>query len=73
MYIPRELDVLSTLKKKSLFLFGPRQTGKTSLIRNTLGDFRVYDLLDSDIFLALSREPKRLEQELGKDENSHNR
>ncbi len=68
MYIPRELDVLSTLKKKSLFLFGPRQTGKTSLIRNTLGNFRVYDLLDSDIFLTLSREPKRLEQELKKDE-----
>lgn len=64
----RSLDVLSCLKQKSLFLFGPRQTGKTSLINETLGDFRVYDLLDSDIYLTLSREPKRLEQELKKNE-----
>jgi predicted AAA+ superfamily ATPase len=64
MYIPRELDILSSLKSKSLFLFGPRQTGKTSLIRETLGKFRVYDLLDNDIYLTLSREPKRLRQEL---------
>ncbi len=64
MYIPRYLDVLSCLQQRSLFLFGPRQTGKTSLVHKTLGDFRVYDLLDSDIYLTLSREPKRLEQEL---------
>jgi AAA+ ATPase superfamily predicted ATPase len=64
MYIPRYLDVLSCLQQKSLFLFGPRQTGKTSLVHKTLGNFRVYDLLDSDIYMTLSREPKRLEQEL---------
>jgi predicted AAA+ superfamily ATPase len=64
MYISRELDILSSVKSKSLFLFGPRQTGKTSLIRETLGKFRVYDLLDNDIYLTLSREPKRLRQEL---------
>jgi uncharacterized protein len=64
MYIPRKIDILHILKKKSLFLFGPRQTGKTSLIAKQLGGFRVYDLLDSDVYLTLSREPKRLEQEL---------
>ena len=64
MYIPRQIEILSRLKKKSLFLLGPRQTGKTSLITQTLGKFRTYDLLDSDVYLTLSREPKRLEQEL---------
>ena len=68
MYVPRYLDILACLKQKSLFLFGPRQTGKTSLINETLGGFRVYDLLDSDVYLTLSREPKRLEQELRKNE-----
>lgn len=64
MYIPRYLDLKSALKKKSLFLFGPRQTGKSWLIGNTLSKYRVYDLLDSDVYLSLSREPKRLEQEI---------
>ncbi len=64
MYIQRKIDILPILEKKSLFLFGPRQTGKTSLIKNTLPGIRVYDLLDSDIYLTLSREPKRLEEEL---------
>ena len=64
MYIPRQIDIYNTLKKKSIFLFGPRQTGKSCLINNTLSKFRVYDMLDSEIYLTLSREPKRLEQEI---------
>lgn len=64
MYISRQIDLCSELKKKSLFLFGPRQTGKSSLISNSLGKFRVYDMLDSDVYLTLSRDPKRLEQEI---------
>ena len=34
VYIERVLDLPSLLQKKSHFLFGPRQTGKTSLIRD---------------------------------------
>ena len=64
MYIPRQIDIYNELKKKSLFLFGPRQTGKSCLIANTLSKFRTYDMLDSDIYLTLSREPKRLEREI---------
>jgi len=67
-YIDRIIDLKSILQKKSCFLFGPRQTGKTSLIRHTLSEYRVYDLLDSDVFLKLSRSPKRLEQELVENE-----
>jgi uncharacterized protein len=64
MYIPRIINMRKDLEQKSHFLFGARQTGKTSIIRNQLNNYRVYDLLDSDVYLTLSREPKRLEQEL---------
>jgi len=63
-YIERILNLPPLLDKKSHFLFGPRQTGKTFLIQNTLKEARVYDLLDSSIFLALSRNPGRIAQEL---------
>jgi uncharacterized protein len=51
--------------RKSLFLLGPRQTGKTALVRHALPSARVYDLLDTDVFLALSQRPARLGEELG--------
>ncbi|MDA8156492.1 MAG: AAA family ATPase [Actinomycetota bacterium] len=47
-----------------MFLLGPRQTGKTSLIRHTLSKAKVYDLLDTSIFLSMSQNPGRLAQEL---------
>ncbi len=37
-YIKRVLDIETKLKSKSLFLFGPRQTGKSSLIANQIQD-----------------------------------
>src|SRR6266403_1807810 len=64
LYIPRTLDPSSLLEKKSHFLFGPRQTDKSSLIRHTVSGVRVYDLLDFSMYLALSQNPGRLEQEL---------
>ncbi len=68
MYISRQLDLSSVLPKKSCFLFGPRQTGKTSLIRNTLARHRYYNLLQTDVYLKLSRAPQRLRQEITGDE-----
>jgi predicted AAA+ superfamily ATPase len=64
VYIPRRLRLKDILDHKSCFLFGPRQTGKSSLIRHTLPDVRSYNLLDSTDFLSLSQNPKQLEQEL---------
>ena len=64
LYIDRTLSLPALMEKKSLFLLGPRQTGKTSLIRHTLKGARVYDLLDTSVFLALSQNPGRLAQEL---------
>lgn len=62
-YIPRAVDLAGLLQKKSCFLFGPRQTGKSSLIRHTLAPQRTYNLLDSETYLKLSRSPRRLREE----------
>lgn len=63
-YVPRLWNPLENLKHKSVLLLGPRQTGKSSLIRHTLRDVRIYNLLDSDVFLKLSRRPARMREEL---------
>ena len=63
-YVQRILDLPALMEKKSHFLFGPRQTGKTSLIHHTLKGVKVYDLLDTSIYLALSQNPGRIWQEL---------
>ncbi len=62
MGIPRELNLLTLLEKKSFFLFGPRSTGKSTLIREQLSDrVQVIDLLDGQTYLRLSSDPSLLE------------
>jgi predicted AAA+ superfamily ATPase len=56
----RILDLSSLAKKKSLFLFGPRSTGKTTLLRQQFPEKRIINLLRSAVFLPLSQEPGRL-------------
>jgi predicted AAA+ superfamily ATPase len=63
-YIHRFFSVERLLGEKSHFLLGPRQTGKTSLISRAENKVRVFDLLDSTVFLDLSVDPGRLEAEL---------
>lgn len=62
--LPRTLDLSALMARKSHFLLGPRQTGKTTLIADALPGVRSYDLLDSRVFLELSRSPQRLVEEL---------
>jgi predicted AAA+ superfamily ATPase len=62
--IDRFVNLQALLEKKSHFLLGPRQTGKTFLVRHTLKNARVYDLLDHAVYLALSQNPGRMAQEL---------
>ena len=64
-WIDRQLDISALLNKRSFFLLGPRQTGKTSLIHHILPDTLFYDLLDSSNYLAFSRNPGRLAEEIG--------
>jgi predicted AAA+ superfamily ATPase len=49
---------------RSIFLFGPRQTGKTTLLRTQFPRARWYDLLESDTFFRLSAKPRILRDEL---------
>jgi predicted AAA+ superfamily ATPase len=58
----RTLNISKLLKHKSFFLFGPRATGKTSLISAQLQDATVFDLLDAEIYNQLLRRPKILEE-----------
>ena len=60
---PRKLDLVSLLKKRSYFLFGPRGTGKSTLVRQALPKARVYDLLDGETFERLLRRPGLLGEE----------
>lgn len=63
--VPRKLDLAARTARKSCFLFGPRQTGKSFLLRSALPGARVYDLLDTQTFLGLAARPGRLAEELG--------
>jgi predicted AAA+ superfamily ATPase len=48
-------------ENNSIFLFGPRGTGKTSWIRAHLPDSIYLDLLDFSLYNSLSAQPNRLE------------
>jgi len=59
--IKRDLNLASRISVKSLFLFGPRATGKTTLIKEQLtGKVLLIDLLKSKYFLPLSQRPSEL-------------
>ncbi len=49
---------------QSIFLFGPRGTGKSTWIRDRFPNTTTYDLLDTGETLRLTREPGALYQEL---------
>ncbi len=66
-YVPRTLDIGSLLKKKSIFLFGPRSTGKTTLVEHQLPNARVYNLLDTRLFSRLVKDPGLMAEETAGD------
>jgi uncharacterized protein len=52
MEIARIIDLKNLLEKKSFFLFGPRATGKSTLVARQLSDSAtIIDLLNSRLFL----------------------
>ncbi len=61
-FIPRRLDLEAIAARKSVFLFGPRQTGKTCLTQNTLQGVKLFNLLDSDTYLTLNHRPAALRE-----------
>ena len=63
----KEFHVTRLLKAPDLsfFLFGPRGVGKTTWLKEVLPDASFFDLLDSSLFLELSRNPDTLEAMIG--------
>lgn len=61
---PRVLDLTNNLKRKSLFLFGPRQTGKSSLLKVNFPDALYIDLLLNDNFSTLLKNPELLRKKV---------
>lgn len=60
----RLLDLDDVLHHRSVFLFGPRQTGKSTLLRARFPQARVFDLLEADTFRQLSAYPETMRQTL---------
>ncbi len=62
----RKLDLQKILKQNNFFLFGPRSTGKSFLIKHTLSskNMIIIDLLDDDLFEELMRRPKALSEKI---------
>ena len=55
---------LEDVKDDSVFLWGARQTGKSTLLKELFPDCRYYDLLKGDQFERLNRRPELLREEL---------
>lgn len=63
MFLERHLQLETDLRHRSVFLFGPRQTGKTTLLRRRYPDAFHVNLLDGRRFLSYSAEPWRIGEE----------
>jgi predicted AAA+ superfamily ATPase len=63
MEYARRID-LSGARKKSLFLFGPRMTGKTHLLRKAFPRAPSCNLLESDVFFRYAAHPRLLREEV---------
>lgn len=56
----RTLNLPELVKHKSLFLFGPRSTGKSTLLRHDFEPQAIINLLRSQIYLTLAEHPGSL-------------
>lgn len=64
----RNLDLKSPLNDLSLLLLGPRQTGKSTLLRALYPTSTFFDLLDPELFRDLNKSPLLLKELVGKGE-----
>ncbi len=62
MEIPRKLDLSGS--PRSILLLGPRQTGKTWLLKHSMPLSPYFNLLHADTFLRFSSRPGALREEL---------
>ena len=54
---------LSDIESDSLFLWGPRQTGKSTLLKQLFPNVPYYDLLKSDVYTKYKLKPSLLRDE----------
>lgn len=54
--------MLNISGKRSIFLFGPRGTGKSTWVKQTYPNALYFDLLESDVYKRFLAQPGRLEQ-----------
>ena len=55
---------LDEIQDDSLFLWGARQTGKSTLLKALFPKARYYDLLNANLFRSLSRNPSLMREQL---------
>lgn len=55
---------LDEIQENSLFLWGARQTGKSTLLKTLFPKARYYDLLNANLFRSLSRNPSIMREQL---------
>ncbi len=66
--------LINPSKKKSWFLWGPRQTGKSTYVRSLLTESDLYiDLLPQRAFLNYAKHPGRIREEILAHEKKHRR
>jgi len=63
MKFQRQLNISSSLRN-AFFLWGPRQAGKTSLLKSKFPTSTYIDLLNSSQFIKYTNDPSRLFEEL---------
>ena len=66
----KRLQKLDKVKKESCFLWGPRQVGKTTFLRDSFPEAKYYDLLDARFFQSLSANPGLMAEEILADTKS---
>ena len=60
----RYIQLPKIIEKKSVLLLGPRQTGKSTLIKAQLPTAPLYNLLDARLYGRLSADPTTLRREV---------
>jgi len=65
-WVERRLNLERLLARRSVFLFGPRQTGKTTYVRRQLRDTvaLTFTLLDRGLLTAVLADPTRIRREV---------
>lgn len=65
-FVPRCLDLERLLARRSVFLFGPRQTGKSTYVQHQLADTIsvTFSLLDQGLLTSILADPTRIRREI---------